>query len=146
MTGMELLKHIFRFLHRNVISSTGRVRLSAMLELEKRSALAICHDAGVLLQCSRGSLWVTQLGNAEDAILGPGQQLQVAAGQDLVIQAFSASTLQVALSSLSGEREPDHMTVNFIDKWYRRPQWPSRPRFSVEGPFGLSMRASGNRK
>ncbi|HTD05800.1 DUF2917 domain-containing protein [Undibacterium sp.] len=145
---MEILKHIFHFLHRNAVSSCGRIRLSAVLELERRSALAICHDAGVVLQCSQGSLWVTQLGNAEDTVLGPGQQLQVEAGRDLVIQAFSASTVQIALRNQSSGTEPERMTVNFIDKWYRRPQSAARPRFSVEGPFGLSLLAStmGNKR
>ncbi|GGC68472.1 DUF2917 domain-containing protein [Undibacterium terreum] len=135
---MELLKRIFHFLRRNVISSTGHIRLSASLELERRSALAICHDAGVLIQCGKGSLWVTQLGNAEDSILGPGQQLQVGSGQDLVIQAFSASTVEITLSSAAADKEAERMTVNFVEKWYRQPQWASQARFSVEGPFSLT--------
>jgi len=143
---MKLLKHIFHFLHKNVASSTGRIQLSAVLELERRSALAICHDAGVLLQCSQGSLWVTQLGRAEDTILGAGQQLQVESGQDLVIQAFSASTMHIALCRQSSAGEPDRMTVNFVDKWYRLPQWASRPRLSIEGPFGLTMRPTSTGK
>ncbi|MES2068845.1 MAG: DUF2917 domain-containing protein [Pseudomonadota bacterium] len=136
---MNLLQHLLHFLHKNAISSTGRIQLSAQLELERRSALAICHEAEVGLNCSQGSLWVTQLGNPEDTILGPGQGMQVAAGQDLVIQAFSASTVQINLLSPLAGMGPESMTVKFVDKWYSLPQWASRPRFSVEGQFGLAI-------
>ncbi|WP_394777476.1 DUF2917 domain-containing protein, partial [Undibacterium sp.] len=102
----------------------------------------ICHEAGVRLSCSRGSLWVTQLGNAEDTVLGPGQELHISARQDVVIQAFSASTLQVELCTThtaNPDKHTDRMTVHFVDQWYRLPDHASRPRFSIEGPFGLLM-------
>ncbi|MFZ6647075.1 DUF2917 domain-containing protein [Undibacterium sp. TJN25] len=126
-----------------MVRSNGSIRVGALLELERRSALAICHDAGVRLHCSRGSLWVTQLGNAEDEVLGPGQELHVRAGQDLVIQAFSASTLQVELCSAHAGKDDrsDSMTVNFVDQWYRQPDQATRLRFSIEGPFGLAVQA-----
>ena len=45
----------------------------ANLEVRRQQVLSLRDAAGVSLRCTRGSLWLTQEGGAQDIVLAPGE-------------------------------------------------------------------------
>lgn len=91
------------------------------------------------MRCRGGSLWITQLGNPNDIVMIAGQDRIVSGCQDIVIQAFCTATIEIEICGPKSGR----MTVNFVEAYFRLPNFSSRPRLSIEGQFWLSTTEQG---
>jgi hypothetical protein len=63
-------------------------------DLEK-SRLRLLPARELVVQCLAGELWITRDGDAEDYILGPGQQLAIGRHDQAAVQALRTSRFRL---------------------------------------------------
>ena len=65
------------------------------LNLHSGDVLRLRGTAGVTIACDRGTIWVTQDNHREDLVLGPGDRIDLAQPQAVVVQAFESSSIAI---------------------------------------------------
>lgn len=74
-----------------MIIETGISRLN----LRSGDVLRLRGTAGATIACDRGTIWVTQDNHREDLVLGPGDRIDLAQPQAVVVQAFESSSIAI---------------------------------------------------
>ena len=83
--------------------------------MARREIVRIPHAAGARMYCRRGSVWITQDGEAQDWVLGPDEEVQLTRAGDALIYALEPSSV---LIERQAERLPSAPTNEAMD-----PSW-----------------------
>lgn len=89
-----------------------------LFELARRELVVLSDARDHELICTAGELWITQDGDGNDIVLGPGKSCRVEGKAPVVVSALQASTLSVRHESadrarLAGARRLLYSVMNW---------------------------------
>lgn len=69
-----------------------------LIDLEERTIIRVPHEFEVVVRCTGGTLWITQIGKLEDLCLPPHETFIIHRGNDSIIGATETSSLALYLA------------------------------------------------
>ena len=110
------------------------------LALNARQTASTKEARGLALEVTRGSVWVTQAGDADDYVLNPGERLPINARGRLVIQGLADSEVKFVRQSapapaLPGIRAARRHSYHPGDCWRNFVSGLSTGRFNIDTPI-----------
>ena len=68
------------------------------IDLDKGSLIAVPDAFEIVVRCTSGTLWITQLGNARDLVVHGGESMAIEKGEDTLIHAVTAASVELRLA------------------------------------------------
>lgn len=114
-------------------------RKSIEIDLDNGALIALRDESGVLVECKAGTLWITQLGNPHDIGLHAGQSMFIDKDRDAIIEAFTASSLQMHVHGIEHSR----LEMDFVHDCYELRYAKLQQVMKIKGGCYIRMEGQG---
>lgn len=118
----------------------GGRKLTMYIDLDPNSLIAVPNEAEMVVRCRSGTLWITQLDNYLDLVVGAGESMAIGKGRDTLIRAITAASVELDPAGIGQGR----LTMDFMQGCCALKTALMKEAVKVKGKCRIRMAGNGS--